>query len=55
MRNKETVYREMFPARKKLPEKKIDPLHVKLKVGDIRIIFRIDSGADINVISTKTF
>ena len=43
-------------CKNELPEKKkTDPYHVKLKVGEIRIIFKIDTRADINVISTKTF
>ena len=42
-------------CKNELPEKKKDPWHVKLKVGEIPIISKIDTGADINVISTKTF
>lgn len=41
--------------KKELREKLIDPWHVKLKVGEILIVFKIDAGADINVISSKTF
>ena len=36
-------------------QKKIDPWHVKLKVGKIPIIFKIDTGVDTNVFNTKTF
>ena len=42
-------------CKNELPEKKNDPWHVKLKVSEIPIILKIDTGADINVISTKTF
>ena len=43
-------------CKNELPEKKKKhSLHVKLMVGEIPIIFKIDTGVDINVISTKTF
>ena len=42
-------------CKNEFPEKKIDYFYIKLKVGEIPIILKIDTGADINVIRTKTF
>ena len=40
----------MFCLQKGTSREKIDPWYVKLKVGEILIILKIDSWADINVI-----
>ena len=47
-----------FPVsiyKKELREKLIDHWHVKLKVGEILIVFKSDIGEDIDAISSKTF
>ena len=57
-RNKETAYGEIFPwvyMQEWTSREKIDPWHVKLKLDEIPIIYKIDTGPDINVIRTKTF
>lgn len=41
--------------RKEFRENAIDPWHVRLKVCENNLIFKIDTGADINVISYETF
>ena len=58
LKNLPSHYGEIFPwvyMQEWTSREKIDPWHVKLKVGEIIIIFKIDTAADINVISTKTF
>ena len=50
-------YGEIFPwiYMQKWTSREKSPWPVKLKIGGIPIILKIDTGADINVISTKTF
>lgn len=45
----------LIAIQKELREKLIDPWYVKLEVIEIHIVFKIDTGAYMNVISLKTF